>query len=61
MIIYYAGTGDGANSYFPERELKKRGVNILMTFFNSYKKPTEKRFLMLYRIRKRQLKKENQK
>lgn len=61
MIIYYAGTGDGANSYFPEEKLKKDGVNILMTFFNSYKKNTEKRFLMFYKARKRKLKKEKTK
>ncbi len=59
MIIYYAGTGEGANYYIPEDKLKKNKVNILMTFYYTFVNGrNEKRFMLHYKTRKRKLNKE---
>lgn len=56
MLIYYAGTGDGVNSYLTQEEMKKTGVNVLMTFFNASKGKVEKKFKLLYEARKNKIK-----
>jgi len=48
MIIYYSGQGTLGQ---PERVLKEK-ANIMLTFIDSCKRP-QKRFLKIYKARKR--------